>query len=135
MAVSKPAVAVAPAAAPPRKPVVPKAVFLTADAPKLMSTDPRLATYSRKTHKAVKPSDFISKAEALRYQAGLCESTAMRIRKDADLLEKMGSIVDNKKAKRLLAISKQMEALKASLTSDGLDVGALLASMGITMPQ
>lgn len=124
---------VAPATAKARKPVAPKVALIGADDPKLTHNDARLESYTRKIHKAVKPSDFVSKPEAMRFQAVLFEKQAAKCRRDADRFEQMGSIMDNKKAKRLLALSNQMEALKASLAADGQDINALLASMGLTV--
>jgi hypothetical protein len=117
-----------------RKPVPAKVALIGADDTKLTHDDPRLAIYTRKIHKAVKPSDFVSKPEAMRFQAVLFEKQANKFRRDADRFEQMGSIMDNKKAKRLLALQNQMEALKASLAADGQDINALLAAMGLTVP-
>lgn len=117
----------------PRKPVPPKVALIGPEDPKLTHDDARLANYTRKIHKAVKPSDFVSKPEAMRFQAVLFEKQAAKFRRDADRFEKMGSILDNKKAKRLLALQNQMEALKASLAADGQDINALLASMGLSV--
>lgn len=116
-----------------RKPVAPKLAFRGVDEPLLKSSDPRLLTYTRKTFKAIKPSDFESKAEAMRFQAMLFDRQAAGLRTNADRIERLGSIVDNKKAKRLMALTTQMEALKASLAADGEDIGALLASMGLAV--
>lgn len=98
---------------------------------KLTHNDERIAQHDRKLHKNLTPKDFINKSEYMRFRALFFDKVANRLRTEADKLEKMGNIVDNKKAKRLLALSSQIEALKASLADEGQDVAALLASMGI----
>ena len=102
------------------------------DGPALLThNDERIKQHDRKLHKNLTPKDFTSKSEYMRFRALFFDAVANRLRTEADKFEKLGSIVDNKKAKRLLALSGQIEALKASLAEDGQDVAALLASMGI----
>lgn len=99
---------------------------------KLTHNDERLAAYDRKIHRPLKPSDFTCRSEVLRYRATLFDKQAARCRTEADRLASLGAVADSKKAKRLLALTAQIEALKASLASEGQDVSALLAAMGIT---
>lgn len=115
-----------------KKDAVAKTAFLAEGDAKLTHNDERLANYSAKTHKKLKPSDFTTKSEAMRFRALAFDRAAARLRNEADQFDKMGAIVDNKKAKRLLALSAQIEALKSSLAEEGQDVTELLKSMGIT---
>lgn len=105
--------------------------FLAEGADKLLHNDARLKDHNLRTHFKLKPSDFTSKSEAMRYRATVLEAAAGRYRVEADRLESLGAIADNKKAKRLLALTAQMDALKASLAGEGVDVAALLQQMGL----
>lgn len=115
-----------------KKDKVARTAFLAEGDAKLKHNDERLAKFDSKTHKKLKPSDFESRSEALRWKATQFDAAAARLRTEADRLASLGAIADNKKAKRLLALTSQIEELKKSLADEGQDVSALLAQMGIT---
>ena len=115
-----------------KKEKVTRIAFIAEGDAKLKHNDERLAKFDSKTHKKLKPSDFESRSEALRWKASQFDAAAARLRTEADRLASLGAIADNKKAKRLLALTSQIEELKKSLADEGQDVSALLAQMGIT---
>lgn len=99
---------------------------------KLTYGDERLQSFDRKTHKPLKADDFVAKHHFMKYKADDFEAKAASLRSDAEKLEKLGDIADVKKAKRLIALQKQMADLTASLEADGQDIGALMEALGLS---
>ena len=85
--------------------------------------------YDPKAHKPLKKSDFAHDYVFMRVQAGMLQARAERMFEEALTLEKLGSPKDRVKAKKLIAMQKRMEELKAELAGEGIDLDAIMASM------
>lgn len=85
------------------------------------------ADFDRKKFKPLKKKDFKNEADFLELRATNLEEAAKRLRDEAKAV-RAGGGKDKGKAKRLVAMTKKMADLKASLEAEGIDVAALLAA-------
>lgn len=84
--------------------------------------------FSRKLHKPLKKADFKEEHVYLNMRADELELKVKALREDAKLSKELGSTADRAKAKRLRAMQTRMAELKKELSSQGIDVDALLAA-------
>jgi len=89
--------------------------------------------YDRKVHKPLQRKDFANDSIFLIKRAEEHEEAAKRLRHEAETGERLGGVKgDKSRAKKLIKLSEQFEALKAALSQEGIDVASILA--GISKP-
>jgi hypothetical protein len=88
--------------------------------------------FDAKKHKPLGRKDFAKESVYLLKKAEHYEKMAKDLRHEAETGERLGGLKDKGRAKKLLKLQEQFDALKASLQSEGIDVAAILA--GLTPP-
>ena len=85
--------------------------------------------FDPKRHKGLDRKQFAEEHVFFSLQADRLEAAAVKMRERAEESKKLGNVKDRTRAKKLLAAQKRLEALKAEMISEGVDVDDLLASM------
>lgn len=88
------------------------------------------ADFDPKVHKPLGRKNFKNEAVWYELKAQELEKKAASLRVEATNIGKLGNVKDRAKAKRLLDLQKRMAELSESLVAEGVDVEALLATLG-----
>lgn len=83
-----------------------------------------------KAHKGLRRKDFSDEALFWDWRADRMELQVKKIRAHAEELRKLGTVKDRSRAKKLLSMQKRIADLKAQLEGEGVDVDALLTTLG-----
>lgn len=84
--------------------------------------------FDAKIHEPLKAGDFSDEALYFEFRAEQCEKQAQSFRHQAGKIRALGNAADKQKAAKLVKMRERMEALKAQLAAEGVDVEALLAA-------
>lgn len=86
--------------------------------------------YDSSVHSPLRADDFAGEHLFMRYRASKLEAKAAALRSEANVIEKLGTDADRKKAKTLVKYTQQLAELRAALSAKGVDVDELLAATG-----
>jgi hypothetical protein len=78
-----------------------------------------------KVHFSLRPKDFVNEAPLLRRNAGILQARATKMLGQADIVEKLGSVEQRQKAKKLMHVREQLAKIEADLRAQGIDPNAL----------
>ena len=84
--------------------------------------------FDPKAHQALKRAHFKEEWMYFEFKAQQLEGKVKELRDQAAESKALGNSEDRAKKKKALAMMKRLEALKAELTADGVDVDELLAA-------
>lgn len=84
--------------------------------------------FDAKIHEPLKAGDFEDEAVYLDFRAAQCEKQAATFRTQEGKIRALGNAADKQKATKLVKMRERMEALKAQLKAEGVDVEALMRS-------
>jgi len=85
--------------------------------------------FNFKVNKVLKKRDFTADHLFFEHRVAEMEYKAEIFKVQAEEAKKIGSSADRNRLKRVMKLQEKMDELKAQLTEQGIDVGALLAGM------
>lgn len=88
------------------------------------------ADFDPKAHKPLRRQDFKDETVWLERKATQFENAAKRMREEAQQIAALGTTGERGKARKLLKVSKELDALKEALKAKGVDVESLLKAAG-----
>ncbi len=90
------------------------------------------ADFDAKKHKPLGRKDFANEGKYLIRKAEHLEKLAAAYRHEAETGERLGGVKDKGRAKKLIKLNEQFEALKNQLAAEGIDVATILAGLQST---